>query len=115
MVVAPTVLELTVSTNRPPKLKSRTWEISSCPSQLQMIQTPSCVATRALRLLKGKTDSCNKGHHRLRAFERMRNAKVRRTSRAGIVPNEGFSKLRALILDLVPASELGNLTWRILS
>lgn len=34
-VSAPTAFGLAVSTNRPPKLKSRTWEISLPPSQLQ--------------------------------------------------------------------------------
>src|SRR5882724_11698523 len=38
-------------------------------------------------------------HHRLRAFQRWRNAEVRRTSQAGIVANEGSCEAEGATLD----------------
>ena len=52
-------------------------------------------------------------HHRLRAFQRWRNAEVRRTSRAGIVVNEGSCEAEGATLDRVPASQLRNNSGRI--
>ena len=79
LAVEPTPLGFGVSTNRPPRLKFRTREMSSRPTHRQSTHTRSCVSTREVNLLEWKTVCCNKYHHRLRAFQRWRNAEVRRT------------------------------------
>jgi len=79
LAVEPTPLGFGVSTNRPPRLKFRTREMSSRPMHRQSTHTCSCVSTREVNLLEWKTICCNKCHHRLRAFQRWRNAEVRRT------------------------------------
>src|SRR6267142_6104395 len=84
LAVEPTPLGLCVSRNRPPRLIFRTRETSSRPAQRQSTHTPSCVSTREWNLLEWKKDCCNMYHHRLRAFQRWRNAEVRRIARAGI-------------------------------
>jgi hypothetical protein len=87
LTVEPKPLDVGVSTNRPPRLKFRTREMSSRPTHRQSTHTRSCVSTREVNLLEWKTVCCN-NHHRLRAFQRWRNAEVRRTSGAGIVGND---------------------------
>src|SRR5882762_4571782 len=113
LAVEPTPLDLWVSRNRPPRLILRTRETSSLPAQRQSTHTPSCVSTRELNLLEWKRDCCNMCHHRLRAFQRWRNAEVRRISRAGIVVNEGSCEAEGATLDRVPASQLRNNRGRI--
>src|SRR5258708_6541073 len=46
-------------------------------------------------------------------FQRWRNAEVRRTSRAGIVANDGSCEAEGATLDRVPASQLRNNSGRI--
>src|SRR6267143_4356669 len=113
LAVEPTPLDACVSRNRPPRLIFRTRETSSRPAQRQSTHTPSCVSTRECNLLEWKRDCCNMYHHRLRAFQRWRNAEVRRTSRAGIVVNEGSCEAEGATLDRVPASQLRNNSGRI--
>lgn len=105
LAVEPTSLDLCVSRNTPPRLTFRTREMSSRPAQRQSTHTPSCVSTREFNLLEWKRDWCNMCHHRLRAFQRWRNAEVRRTSWAGIVANDGSCEADGASLDRGPASQ----------
>jgi len=52
LAVEPTPLDFGVSTNRPPKLKFRTREMSSRATQRQSTHTPSGVSTREVNLLE---------------------------------------------------------------
>jgi hypothetical protein len=74
--------------------------MSSRPTQRQSTQTRSFVSTREVSLLEWERDCCNICHHRLRAFQRWRNAEVRRTSRAGIVANARSKEAQGTILSL---------------
>jgi len=114
LAVEPTPLDLWVSRNRPPRLIFRTRETSSLPAQRQSTHTPSCVSTREVNLLEWKTDCCNMCHHRLRAFQRWRNAEVRRTSPAGIVANDRSCEAEGATLDRVPASQPDKIDGRML-
>ena len=52
----PKLLDVGVSTKRPPRLKFLTREMSSRPAQRQSTHTPARVSTREVNLLDGEAD-----------------------------------------------------------